>query len=48
MSPSHRVTPKEVHMELNLFTTLLIILGAADLAIIPAVFDLWWRNRISH
>lgn len=30
---------------LNWFTTLLIILGAADLAIIPAVFDLWWNSR---
>ena len=47
MSPSHRVTPKEVHMELNLFNILLLVLGALDIATTPILFALWWGDHIS-
>ena len=29
-------------------TTLLIILGAADLALAPILLALWWGDRVSH
>ena len=33
---------------LDWFTTLLIVLGAADIAAIPILFTLWWGDKISH
>lgn len=29
-------------------TTLLLILGAADLALAPILLSLWWGDRVSH
>ena len=35
-------------MTMNWLTTLLLVLGAADLALAPILFTLWWGDRISH
>lgn len=48
MSPSNLVTLKEVHIEMNMFTVLLLVLGALDIAAVPILFALWWGGRISH
>lgn len=48
MSPSHLVTLKEIHMEMNMFTVLLLALGALDIAAVPILFALWWGGHISH
>ena len=33
---------------MTIFTALLIILGAADLALAPILLTLWWGDRVSH
>lgn len=33
---------------MTIFTTLLLILGAADLALAPILLTLWWGDRVSH
>ena len=35
-------------MTLDWFATLLLVLGAFDLAAAPILFALWWGDRISH
>lgn len=33
---------------MTIFTTLLLILGATDLALAPILLTLWWGDRVSH
>jgi len=35
-------------MEMSMFTILLLILGALDIAAAPILFALWWGDHISH